>query len=401
MAISLQQRSMMSPGLASWTADQFSASVDTVGSAEWDRLLDGFADACVYQSAAYGSARWGHRHLSHLVVRRGDRIAAVAQARILKTPLLPFGVAYVASGPAWCPRDATPDLQSFRWAIRALKQEYAVRRGLFLRVVPNVLMAADHPVLPILREEGLEEYPSSNRTILLDLTPPLDDLRSGLQRRWRRGLNNKDNKGIDWVEGTEASLYDEALRVYREMHERKQFAEFVNKEEFLHMQAQLPEALKMRILIGRLDGAPIAALAWAVFGETGLPLLAATGGKALENDAAYVMWWRMLTWLKEHGFRACDVGGINPERNPGSYAFKFGMARTYGREVRFVGEFGICTHAVNRAAFGMVKWGMARARVWKLRAERLRRQRRVQTPPAGAAPGTAAESLPPTDQGEP
>lgn len=356
---------------------------------EWDETLAGFSDASIYQTWAYGAARWGNRSLSHLVVRKDGRAIGMAQVRVAKLPLLPAGVAYIGWGPAWQPKESEPDIENFRSVLDALKQEYVLRRKLHLHLVPNIVAEQEHPSMGILTDFGFATSPSHNRTILLDLSPPLEQLRSGLRRRWRQTLDKAERNGLEWAEGDSLDLYDEALRVYEEMHDRKQFAEFVNKQQFAAMQAALPAPLKMRILVGRAGGEPIAAIAWSVIGDTGLPLLAATGRKALGNDAAYVMWWRMLAWLQENGYRWLDLGGINPERNPGGYTFKSGLAKKGGREVTLLGSFDLCTNLVSRACYRFARWRKTFVSRQKHAAEQTQRKH-----PNSAASPAVSKNLP-------
>ena len=207
-------------------------------------------------------------------------------------------------------------------------------------------------------------------------------------------MDKAETFGIEIELGTDIRLYDEALRIYEEMHDRKGFTEFVDVAQFRNMQHRLSESHKMQILLCRLDGAPIAALAWATVGTAGLPLLAATGGKALQNDAAYVMWWKMLEWLKLNGFRYCDVGGINQERNPGGYIFKTGMAKKHGREMDLVGDFEYCRKGLSQLLLSAGKSGkQLRTRI-KLVVEKIRRHQ-FRAPAKSAEEETGSSSKAP------
>jgi hypothetical protein len=60
-------------------------------------------------------------------------------------------------------------------------------------------------------------------------------------------------------------------------------------------------------------------------GDAGLYLLGATNEKARDLKASYFLQWRVMMWLKERGASAYDLGGIDPETNPGGYHFKSGF----------------------------------------------------------------------------
>jgi lipid II:glycine glycyltransferase (peptidoglycan interpeptide bridge formation enzyme) len=242
-----------------------------------------------------------------------------------------------------------------RIGIRALRDECSIRQRLFLKVVPNLYAGPEHPAKQVFLEEGYSWHPRNEGTILIDLSPPLDELRGRLRRRWRQTLAKAEKSGLELEEGTSVALYDEALIVYRQMHQRKRFAEFVDKTQFRAMQESLPEEARMRILLVRKNRETVAALAWSVVGETGIPMLAATGEKALETNAAYLMWWKMVEWLKLNNFSYCDLGGIDPIQNPGGYTFKSGLGGDARLEVKPLGEFVHCTNLLSR---GVVEGGV-------------------------------------------
>jgi hypothetical protein len=111
--------------------------VDGQTADSWDAVIGGFSDASIYQTYAYGAVRWGSRHLSHLVMSRGGKALAAAQVRIVRTPLLPVGVAYVRWGPLWQIRGEKPDLEVLAEMLERMRGEYCERCGLILEIIPN------------------------------------------------------------------------------------------------------------------------------------------------------------------------------------------------------------------------------------------------------------------------
>ena len=116
----------------------YQVEVDKVAPAEWDDLLGRFADANLYQTWAYGAVSWGEKQLSHLVLRQGDEIVAAAQLRLVRIPLLNKGVAYLRWGPLWRLKGNESDLLILTEMTQAVRREYVERRGLLLRILPNV-----------------------------------------------------------------------------------------------------------------------------------------------------------------------------------------------------------------------------------------------------------------------
>ncbi|MGN6387642.1 MAG: lipid II:glycine glycyltransferase FemX [Verrucomicrobiota bacterium] len=170
--------------------------------------------------------------------------------------------------------------------------------------------------------------PSSNRdrTIILDLSPSLETLRKQLDQKWRNQLNRAERNGLEFSEGTNVQDFREFRELYNEMFDRKKFSTSVDVGEFEKICADLPEPFKLRILICRQGGVAVSGIVCSAMGDTGIYLLGATTSAGLQAKGAYLLQWRMIQWLKEQGFRYYDLGGIDPEKNPGVYHFKQGMS---------------------------------------------------------------------------
>jgi lipid II:glycine glycyltransferase (peptidoglycan interpeptide bridge formation enzyme) len=98
----------------------------------------------------------------------------------------------------------------------------------------------------------------------------------------------------------------------------------------------------MDILICTYEHEPIAGTVITQIGPTGLCLLAAADEKGRALGGAYQLQWRAIELLKAKGVRWYDLGGINPEQNPGCYRFKSGLGGKIGSEFNYVGQFEGC-----------------------------------------------------------
>lgn len=323
---------------------RYTIEMDQVTKANWSDLLQHFDDANIYQTWSYGSVRWGEKNLSHLVLKKGNEVVAIAQLRIVKLPSIHAGIAYLFRGPLWQLRRREKDVETLSQMVKALRKTYISKRRLWLRILPNEINNGDHFLLTLFNDEGFkwEEGMIGNRTLFIDLSLSLDELRKGMQKKWRKALGNAEKRELELIEGTSDELYDIALMIYQEMHARKKFVEFVDMNQYRTIQRDLPDPLKVIISICTLESRPIAALAWSAMGNTGLPVLAATGDEALKTNASNLMWWKMIEWLKQRGYRWCDVGTIDPVSNPGGYQFKSGLAGKSGRDIKYYGQFDSC-----------------------------------------------------------
>src|SRR6516162_6946581 len=100
--------------LPSELASAFTSEVDGVTDTQWYELVRGFKDANIYQTSAYERARSGVSNTSHVVVKREGEVVAAAQARIMKVPAMPAGIAYVRWGPMWNKAEGAGSLEVFR-----------------------------------------------------------------------------------------------------------------------------------------------------------------------------------------------------------------------------------------------------------------------------------------------
>ena len=130
----------------------------------------------------------------------------------------------------------------------------------------------------------------------------------------------------------------------------------------------------MQVFVCQKDGRPLNSLVITSIGESAIYLLAATGDAGLKERGAYLLQWRAIQWLKERGCRWYDVGGVNPDRNPGVFQFKSGLG---GQETRQFGGFEFRGHWANSL---VVSCGE------RLRAGLRSLKKRCLTAPAAAAP---------------
>lgn len=316
--------------------DGYSVEKDRVNESEWTRLLSNFEDATLYQTWTYGVVRWGQGKLSHLVIKKGDNVVGLAQATIAKTPLIRAGIAYIPWGPLWRRKDTAIDLEDLRYVLRAIRHIYAQELGLLVRITPNSYKHDNPEIVELLKDEGYAFKRKNYRTFLLDLSPSLEALRKGFDQKWRNQLNRSEKNGLSVKEGTSVSLYDSFAHLYKEMMGRKQFHTEVSIDQFRDIQTQQPEELKFRVLICEYDGKPISGIVASSIGNTGIYLLGATGDNGLTLKGNYLLQWHMVKWLKKSGFKYYDLGGIDPEVNPGVYHFKSGLR---GEDVTFTGRF--------------------------------------------------------------
>jgi lipid II:glycine glycyltransferase (peptidoglycan interpeptide bridge formation enzyme) len=307
----------------------FTTHIDKISESDWNDLLLQFADASIYQTWAYGAVHWGRTQLSHLVLKRNGEIVAATQVRIVQIPIIKKGVAYIRWGPLWRLNGLEAEIEIFSQALSALKREYVEKRGLLLRIIPNVFRtdSCAPSVLSLLAELGfsLQTTTPAYHTMRLDLSKSIEDIRKGLHQRWRNKLKNAEKSGFTVSIQSDDAAYQRFLDAYHQMMSRKRFETTVDPTEFARIQSTLPGMFKMQVLLCEKDGELFNALVVAPAGDTAIYLLAATANAGLQANGAFLLQWKAIEMLKQDGRRWYDLGGVNPLTNPGVYQFKSGI----------------------------------------------------------------------------
>jgi len=327
----------------------YTAEFDSVDRSEWYKIINQFSDANIYQTWDYDAVRCGEGNISHFILRFSDKIVSVGQARIVKTPLLGLGVAYIRWGPLWQLGNQNTDPFVFRMAIRALRNEYVCRRRMILRIYPFLYNINSSSFRELLIQEGYNPTPGKDpqRTLLLDLQQPLDEIRKNFKQKWRNGLNRAEKNKLEIVEGTEDYLFEYFIMIYRELLKRKQFKEPSDINEFRLIQRDLPFRFEMGIFLCNSSEIYSAGAIFSCIGDTGVYLFGATNDQGMKDKASYLLQWRAIQWMKDNGCRYYNLNGVNPMVNPGGYHFKSGVAGKTGKDVHYLGSFDCYSGILN------------------------------------------------------
>ena len=353
-------------------AEGYRAEIDCVDETAWNRIVDLFSDANLYQTWAYGEVHWGRRQMTHLVLRKDEKIRAAVQCRVVKFPGVKAGIAYLYRGPMWMLRGERPDSGVLIQIARAMVNEYAISRGMVLRIRPNLIDDESSHYKKMLCTEDLIHKPNGHayRTLYIDLTKSINQFLAGMSKDWRKNIRRSEREPTEVLSGTDDRLYSTFLRLYEEMHARKHFLRFVDVHKYGLVQRKLPETQKMRLLIAIQRGHPVSAIVYADVGDTGLILFSATVKEGLKTRASHLLRLRMIEELKATGRRCLDQGGINPERFPGGYYYKLGFG---GRDVRHIGQYDACFNPLSAASVRLYDLGRQNMRRLKSTINKVRK----------------------------
>jgi lipid II:glycine glycyltransferase (peptidoglycan interpeptide bridge formation enzyme) len=336
---------------------QYKIETDRLTKKEWFDISQSFEDVNIYQVWSWGAVRWGQKRLSHLVLKDCNKIIAAAQLWIIKIPFSGSGIAYLKWGPLWQARGSNRNPNNFRDIIRALISEYVEKRRLLLRIMPNVVDGKAEEMYSILREQGFEVCQSSPpyRTLIVDLGLPLETIRKGLKRNWHYDLKQAEKNGLNVIEGCSDDFYARFMDLYNKMRSRKKFAEFLDISDVRAVQKDLPDAVKMRIMICESNGEPVGALVVPLIGKCAVDLFAANSEKALKLKSSFFLQWQAIKRLKDSGCLWYDLGGMDPKNYPGPSYFKAGLSGKHGRDTVFY-QFDLCHSLTSKFFVRMIDY---------------------------------------------
>jgi lipid II:glycine glycyltransferase (peptidoglycan interpeptide bridge formation enzyme) len=330
-----------------WTDNTMTITIRPIGRDEWQRLARTFMDYNYCQFWDYGIACANKvgAYSEHVVIYEGDDLLGLTDVRIKKIPIFRTGIAYINSGPL-VRRNDQFDAERLRKVLSVLADEYVKKRKLTLRIQPfpssNILL--DH-LDQIFSDIGFTapNQLHHNRTIVLNISQPLEIIRKQFDRSWRRHLNKAEKLNV--VTGTDDSLFSGFCQIYEELINRKSFDVHLDANFYRQVHRLLSRNEKFIISIIYENELPAAGRVYSFVGDTCLEILAATNDLGLKNGASYLAVWSIIQKAKEKGCCFYDLCGIDPEKNPGGYQFKKG---TGGTDVT-IPVFEICPNSWSRS----------------------------------------------------
>lgn len=313
------------------------------------RLLAESPDARFHQLWDHEAARTDGCRFEAVQTANG----ALALVRLKTLPVIGRGLAYILGGAAFGAEGASA--AGLQEALTQLRDEYSTRRRLLLRVVPPLQPHRADDLRSAFSASGFRQLPgvTANRTILLQLSADPEAIKSGFKKRLRYGVGRSFRNEFVIEQGTSLDLYDRFLALYDDMWERKQFDTGVDPRWVRSVQESLPDQHKLHVRIARLGDDDMAATVHACTGDTVLYLLGATRAERDQPPArqysAHRLHWDVIEAAIRDGVRYYDLGGINPEKNPGGYTFKEAFG---GEDVTALGTWEVGSDFGSRVVVG-------------------------------------------------
>lgn len=333
-------------------------AIRTLTRDQWDTLVQTFRDLSYQQCRSYceEAARDTGATCELIGIYRDTELVGLANVRIRISPLLSFGIAYLSCGPL----TARDDLFSggvFGFCIEALKREYVEKRNLLLRLVPPLRggqwFDAEIGLLEnygFRRSKRYEPY----KTFILDLSPPLAEIRKNLDGKWRGHLSKAQRSDIEVTHSVALSDFDHLEPIFQTLIEHKRFTTRRDVKFFRRVQASEQSALQFVVHLAWHNDELIAGHIGSFVGDTAVYLVGAQTSKGRDLRASYLLLWKAIEHAKSKGNLFYDLGGINERENPSVYSFKKGVC---GRHVVEPGAYEYAPSSFASAALGLMQAG--------------------------------------------
>jgi hypothetical protein len=307
----------------------------------WLCLAPVFSDYNYRQAWDFGAAcavRVGATSEHMAIECPGQKIVGLADVRIRKPPLLGGGIAYINGGPLVRNEDLNEDT-AFPVVIQALIEEYVIRRKLLLRIAPPIVGDPKKNGLEkALLQMGFTEMPQKKKTIFLDLSQDVISIRKNFHQKWRSRLGKSEKNGLTVRTGQDASVFHDFIPLYNELINEKNFFVDLDVQFYANVQECAADGDKFFIMLAEHEGSTVAGHVSSILGNTCVTLLRAVNNIGRNLNAAYLLHWNTIQLAKAAGCQWYDLGGIDPEGNPGVYEFK---SRMGGQEITIPGPYQI------------------------------------------------------------
>lgn len=306
------------------------------------RMLWEYADSLARE---YGATS------ERVVVERDGEPIGLAEVRVRALPLGAGGVAYLSGGPAVRRTDATDEqrLEGFRATMDALEREYVRRRKLTLRALcPIGAQPWNDSLGAALRERGYQPVADAPgyRTIMIDTARTLDDINASLNKTWRKYLRRAERDGVTVRRATDREAFEHVIRLHDSLRERKGFGVALDGGFYADLQDSLPDEDKMIVILAELGSEVVGMNLVSAQGDTLSGIIGASTREGADKNAAYLLEWEAVRIAVERRLAWYDLGGIDPERNPGVYTFKKG---THGEDLTSAGPLELDPGAIRGA----------------------------------------------------
>ncbi len=347
----------------SLTSDR-EVSLKTLTRDEWDKLAPAFRDLSYRQCSSYAvtAAENVGAQPEFIGIFDGQKLVGLASVRVKTLPFSFPGLAYINYGPLTA-RNAGFSTELFDNCLTAIRKEYVERRRLVLRIVPPLRGGGQQQAqAACLEAHGFRPLGvhARHETLILDLSGPLNDIRKQFDRKWRNHLSKAERANITITRSNSVLDFDRLEPIFSNLMREKRFFTRQDVSFFRRVQENAHSAQEIVIHLAWNGNELLAGHIGSFVGDTAVYLLGASNSKGRALRASYLVQWAVIEYAKRMGNVFYDLGGIDPQNNPGVFAFKNGLrarrvAEVVPYELAHGHLSGLAVHVVESTYNGVVR----------------------------------------------
>ena len=324
---------------------------------EWEENIPNFRDLSYPQCLGYArcAATNNGADLEVVGLAKNFSLDAAAAVRVLRSRLFPFGIAYIHYGPVTVKNGDAFDFKLYCESVRVLKEHYATRDGLILRITPPLIWGADaDAVRRGLIELGFAESRlERRRTILVPVSGDREQVFAALGSKWRSTLRKAQRTNVRIEERNDQEAFMAFDQMLVRLQERKNFRSPQNVEFFRKAMSKARSGEIYKLIVALEDNKIIAAHLGAYVGDVSVYLLGAANDRGRELNSSYLLHWEALMKCIEGGQSWYDLGGVDPINNAAGYIFKKAIK---GIEIFEIGAYEFIPGRRQAALLKMAEW---------------------------------------------
>ena len=275
----------------------------------WDALAKKEPYISLFQSWSWGEFKEKMGWKAFRVgIEQDGQIVAGAQMLIKSIAFGKVSVAYVPGGPVgnWLEEGIALKLFS------ELHRIAIDHKAIFLKVEP--VLPKSSTIEKVLRKHQFRASSYTNQaaaTIVVDITPDLDDILARMHKKTRYNIRYAKRKGVVVREGNREDLRTFG-QLLQNLGRREGFAprnlEYLEIEwDTLH-----PEGL-LKLFVATYQEKILSIHMSALFGENAIYLHGASSGEHKNLMPNYLIMWEAIKWAKSQGCKTFDLWGIPEE----------------------------------------------------------------------------------------
>jgi peptidoglycan pentaglycine glycine transferase (the first glycine) len=275
----------------------------TVSPQEWNLYVASQPRAHVLQDHAWGQLKSAFGWQATQIIRRDDAGSLIAGTQILyrDLPLRLGTMAYLPMAPY-----GAADDRAALWA--AIHAENRRRNARFLKWEPGIVHAQD--VFPEPETLGFVESVQTiqpPRTIIIDLTPDLDDILMAMSQSTRRKVRQGEKKGVRFFRGTLEDI-PRFTRMMQTTGNRNEFG--VHDADYYRAAFEL-FGDDVALFMAEHEGDDLAGIMVFSKGPGAWYLYGASASVKRNLMATYGVQWQAIQWAKtERGCTYYDLWGV-------------------------------------------------------------------------------------------